>query len=241
MPDSSHQTRSLILGPALCAVLLGAMTLQGRNYRTEADFEAFHRTAADEINKLPLVIAPWMGREQPLSDEERQLLQPNAYRCVAYSDTRASALADASRVVLLMVSQCKRANNMSGHYPPICYPNRGYIQTGEQSRDWVVNGLKITGMEYQFERRDRGRSVRTTIYNFMVLPEQGISRDMKAVYASAEDYEQRYYGVAQFQVVFGGTLADKSDDARRERDGIFAELIGPCTGVIRTLADGVPQ
>jgi hypothetical protein len=91
-------------------------------------------------------------------------------------------------------------------------------------------------MEYQFERRDGSRVSRTTVYNFMVLPGQGICRDMKAITASAEDYQQRYYGAAQFQVVFASALADPA--ATAARDAVFAELITPCRDVIAMLSDG---
>jgi hypothetical protein len=241
MSDATHQTRSLILGPVLCTVLLGAMMLQGRTYRTEKDFEPFHARAADAINRISVVIPPWVGREQPLREDERKLLEPNAYRCIAFNDTRASALADPSRVVLLMVAQCKQANKMLGHYPPACYPSRGHMLTNGQGtpRDWTIGRLTVQGMEYQFERKDRENVIKTTVYNFMILPEQGIRRDMKAVTASAEDYEQRYYGAAQVQMVFGAALAENTPDARHERDTIFAELIGPNADVIRILTDGV--
>jgi hypothetical protein len=234
--SSSSQFRWLFFGPVLCTTVLVAMSFENRQYRSEQDFDPFHAHAAQSIESIPLVIAPWMGQTIPLREEESKLLKPNAYRCISFSDTRVSALTDASRTVLLMVAQCKRANYMNGHYPPICYPARGYMQVGERFRDWNLPGQRIEGMEYQFERREYGRIVRTTIYNFMILPQQGIKRDMKAVNASAEDYQQRYYGAAQFQVVFIGALAESG--ARDERDRIFAELITPCSGVIRTLSEG---
>lgn len=237
MSDNGYQLRSLILGPVLCTVLLGAMTLQSRQYRGERDFEPFHSRAAVAINSIPLVISPWMGKEVPLSAEERNLLEPNAYRCIFFFKPDPDP--DKIRNVLLMITQCRNSNKMSGHYPPKCYPSRGYMQTGESVRGWKIAGMPINGMEYQFERKDRGQTMKTTVYNFMILPEQGIKPDMNSINASAEDYEQRYYGAAQFQVVFGGSLAEQTVDARRERDQIFAELIAPCQGVIRTLAEGV--
>lgn len=244
MFDQPYHLRSLIVGPALCAVLLACMMLQGRQYRRDSDPAPFHARAAAAINGIPLVIPPWMGREgeaEALRPEERNLLNPNAYRCITFVDTRAAALSDASRRVVLMVDQCKTSSDMSGHFPPKCYPSRGYIMTNGdgRKRDWEISGRRITGMEYQFERRDRGRIINTTVYNFMVLPAQGIQRDMKAIDASAEDYQQRYYGAAQFQVVFGGTLAEPTSASRSQRDAVFAELIAPCSGVIRTLSDGV--
>jgi hypothetical protein len=94
-------------------------------------------------------------------------------------------------------------------------------------------------MEYFFARHAQGRVGRSAVYNFMVLPEQGVRPDITSVNASAEDYQQRYYGAAQFQFVFGGGLAQATPEARRGRDEAFAELIGPCSGVIATLCDGV--
>lgn len=240
MADSPSYLRSLILGPLLCTGVLVAMSFENRSYRTEADFEPYHTRANAAIDSIPYVIAPWMGQEEPLNAEERRLLKPNAYRCIKFSDTRAVALADPSRMVLLMVAQTRRANDMDGHFPPVCYPSRGYSLVGNEGtpRDWQVADKKIQGMEYQFERRVGTRLERTTVYNFMILPQQGIRRDMKAITASAEDYQQRYYGAAQFQVVFVLSLAEPSQAAREQRDQIFSELIAPCLGVIDTLSKG---
>ncbi|HEY0008374.1 MAG TPA: hypothetical protein VGB55_06600 [Tepidisphaeraceae bacterium] len=237
MSDTSPSLRSLILGPGLCLAVIVAMSLENRQYHDEADIEPFHVKAALAVERIPLVIAPWMGQEIPLTEDERRILSPNAYRCIKFVDTRAAALDDPSRQVLLMVAQCRRAGQMNGHYPPECYPSRGYMPVGsDQRRSWVVNGTVIDGMEYAYERREAGRAVRTSVYNFMVLPNQGIRADMKAINESAEDYQQRYYGAAQFQVVFAGALAEAG--SRGERDKIFAELMNPCLGVIQTLSEG---
>ncbi len=227
----------LVSGPVLCTGLLLAMSLNNRQYRNEDDFEPFHTRAAIAINSIPVVIGPWMGKEGTLRSDELNLLKPNAYRCITFSDTRAEALTDPSRTVHLLIAQCKRANYMENHWPPNCYPSMGYMLIGDTPREWTVAGQTVKGVEYQFERRDRGRIVRQTVYNFMVLPEKGIQPDMKAISSSAEDYQQRYYGAAQIQVVFAGGLAESL--ARGERDTIFAELITPCMGVIRTLSEGV--
>ena len=237
MPESSISFRSLLLGPGLCLLVISSMSLENRRYHNEADIEPFHQKAAQAIEQIPLVIAPWMGTEKPLSADERRILNPNAYRCIEFSDTRAAALTDPSRRVLLMVAQCRRAGQMNGHYPPECYPSRGYMPAAnDHPRTWTVGNRQIDGMEYVFERREGGRVARTAVYNFMVLPNQGIRADMKAINESAEDYQQRYYGAAQFQVVFAGALAEAN--ARGERDAIFQELMIPCLGVIQTLSEG---
>ena len=56
---------------------------------------------------------------------------------------------------------------------------------------------------------------------------------MNGVQAAAEDYQQRYYGAAQFQVVFGSTGAPDLD--QDEHDQIFMTLMQPAVPVIRQL------
>ena len=60
---------------------------------------------------------------------------------------------------------------------------------------------------------------------------------MKGVEQAAEDYQQRYFGAAQFQVVFQSEGA--AQRPREERDEIFATLIGPNIHLIETLTSGV--
>jgi hypothetical protein len=103
-----------------------------------------------------------------------------------------------------------------------------------------VNGFHIPGYEYQFTEVFQGQTARTTVYNFLIVPGRGIVRDMKGVEQAAEDYQQRYYGAAQFQVVFHGQ-ASAGERSREERDEIFATLMGPNIKLIETLTSGVLQ
>src|SRR5688500_10029440 len=97
------QLRSLILGPVLCTAVLVAMSCEERRYVAEPCREPFHARAARAIDSIPLAIPPWMGSEIPIGKEERELLKPNAYRCIEYVDTRAEAITDPSRSVKMMV------------------------------------------------------------------------------------------------------------------------------------------
>jgi hypothetical protein len=126
---------------------------------------------------------------------------------------------------------------MVGHYPPICYRSQGMTPEPQYSRprDWTIEGTKIPGFEYHFSEVSQGLTSYTTVYNFFVIPGKGIARDMKGVEEAAEDYQQRYFGAAQFQVVFHGLAS--TDISRDERDEIFASLIGPNLKVIETLKD----
>ena len=109
-----------------------------------------------------------------------------------------------------------------------------------EPRDWHVGDMTIPGVEYGFEQKLVGQTYRTTVYNFFVVPggrsNNPLRRDMDAVRDAAEDYQQRYYGAAQFQVVFQGLSS--ADLPRSERDEIFQTLIEPTIPVIKTLSSG---
>jgi hypothetical protein len=152
----------------------------------------------------------------------------------------------------LLIVQCKQSGDMVGHFPPICYPSHGWENICPDKklkgwpRDWIVGNQRIRGMEYQFCQTENGQTKIITDYNFMVVPGRGIVRDIQGVEQAAEDYQQRYYGAAQFQVVFQATSSDQL--SREERDEIFCTLMGPAIPVIRqldttlkTLKSGVSQ
>ena len=119
---------------------------------------------------------------------------------------------------------------MNGHWPPNCYPNSGQEQVYATPREWVVDGFPIRGTEYGFRQATGTSSTRTVVYNFLIVPGQPHTlADMVGLRKAAEDYRQRFYGAAQFQLVMDGDLS------RQDRDGIFDTLMTPCVPVIQTL------
>ena len=90
--------------------------------------------------------------------------------------------------------------------------------------------------EYRFTQLYQGQVLRTTVYNFFIVPKKHVVADMKAVETAAEDYQQRYYGAAQFQVVFHSLAS--VDLSQAERDDIFATLMAPNLTLIQTLTSG---
>lgn len=219
--------------------LLSAISLEHRRYRSEADFEPYHARVREAVAKLPVSIDPWAGERVPLTAPAQRLLQPNAEYCVRFRDASVAGLADPSRTALLLLVQCKRTSDMRGHWPPRCYPAQGDVLERQIPHEWDVAGKKIKGIEYRFTRAVGALVLRTTVYNFIVLPEKGIVADMKDVEQSAEDYQQRYYGAAQFQLVFGGPLAEPENG--KTRDEIFSQLLSPTVPVIETLSSGLAE
>src|SRR2546423_2638408 len=220
--------------PLMSAMLLGGIVLEQRQHLTPQDVEPYHARAKAAIDGVPHFIGTWTGSDEPVPLAAQKLLRPNAILSRTYSDNSRSNGEHAS----MLIVQCRDSRDMVGHYPPICYRAKGNVLDEKYSgpRDWKVGSATIPGYEYQFTELRQGQISRTTVYNFLIVPKRGIVRDMKGVEAAAEDYQERYYGAAQFQVVFEGFAS--SDRAREERDEIFATLIGPCINVIETLTSG---
>jgi hypothetical protein len=125
---------------------------------------------------------------------------------------------------------------MVGHYPRNCYRAIGNEMVAATPRDWSAGppggAVAVPVTEYHFKQTKNGRTDWTIVYNFMIVPGRGLVRDMEGVKAAAEDYQQRYYGAAQFQVVFHAQLTQAQRD---EIFGLFLEALVP---TIRTLNSG---
>jgi hypothetical protein len=92
--------------------------------------------------------------------------------------------------------------------------------------------LTIHGKEYEFSDRVGDQTYQRVVYNFLIIPGRGIVRDMDAVSSAAEDYQERYYGAAQFQMVISAAVP------RAERDRVFAQMVGARPDIIKTLMSG---
>jgi len=232
--------RFALLPPIMSVGLLVGIMAENRTYLKPDDFEPYHRHAKVAIESLPNMIRSWNGvdADDQIPKEAQILLKPNKILFRRYTDTSLASL-NSPRLADLLIVQCKQSGDMVGHYPPICYPSHGEQMVVNQPRDWQVGRMTITGMEYQFVKIEDGQEKRKTVYNFMIVPNRGMVRDMDGVKAAAEDYQQRYYGAAQFQVVFHGL--SELDLKQDERDEIFKTLMEPAVPVIEQLSKGAIQ
>jgi hypothetical protein len=223
--------------PILCCGLLAGMVAEQRRHLTPEDVEPYHTRARVAVDGVPYIIGDWTGQNNPVPLAAVKLLHPNAILSRLYSDN-AAGTSHRARSAHLLIVQCRDSRDMLGHYPPICYRAKGMSleQKNSGPRDWKLGDKPIGGYEYQFSEVKDGHINFTTVYNFLIVPGKGIVRDMKGVEQAAEDYQQRNFGAAQFQVVFSGT---ESASARQERDEIFAALIGPNLKLLETLTSGV--
>ena len=224
---------SIIAAPALCLLVLGGIAWENGRHAKPQDAEPFHQVAKAAVESWPSAAGDWVGRDVPLTQGAIQLLKPNGHFCRQFYNTRERY----RRPVSLLVVQCRDPIDMSGHYPPNCYPNSGQPMAFSRERSWTVPGLRqpIRGMEYHFEAGSMLRPTRTVVYNFFVLPGKGVVPEMGEVRKASGDYQRRHYGSAQIQVVFDENPSE-ADPAWR--DQVFATLIGARPAVLDALNPG---
>jgi hypothetical protein len=223
---------AISIAPILSMGLLIGMVGQASRHIKPGDVEPFHQRAKEELASYPYYVGTWVGQDEPVTQAAVQLLRPNYILSRRYTNTSGQGLAPHGTFQLLVV-QCRDSRDMVGHYPPICYPAHGQTLVSETPRDWIVGDLKVTGTEYHFAYRSAEQGIiKRVVYNFLIIPGHGIARNMKAVMAAAEDYQERYYGAAQFQLVFSGALSQEA------RDSILEQGVGARPDIVKALMSG---
>lgn len=234
---------SVLIAPLACVLMLVGAGWVQRDLRSPESFEPYHAKAKVAIEAIPTNMGSWTGTERKVEPAAQQLLRPNIIRSLVLTDNRVESLRGPQRSVFLTIVQCRRALDMLGHYPPRCYPAIGDTLRSSREKSWVVDDgtpekLNITGTEYEFERIVEGQTRRRIVYFFMVVPGKGIARDMKALEEAADDYQQRYYGAAQFQVVFDAILGQGLSEA--QRDETYSTLMREVAPAIKALQNPNP-
>ncbi len=162
--------------------------------------------------------------DHKLPDGAVALLKPNLTICRTYLKPRFQFL----------LVQCRDARDMGGHYPPICYPANGCVVVGDKEgrvMNWTIEGKTFVGKEYEFSHLEEGQTRTQIIDNLLILPRRQdcYVQDIKWVRGFAADYTQRFYGAAQIQFVFDGTVPEN------ERRDIMTQLIGKNMNLLTAL------
>jgi hypothetical protein len=219
---------SIVAAPTLCLGLLGGVIWENQRHVRPADTNPFHERARAAVDAWPRIAGEWVNeKDDKLPAAAIQLLKPNAIFYRVYSRGGASPTSAG-----LLVVQCRHPDDMSGHYPPNCYPRSGQQTLLKDPRTWHVPGLDqpIRGMEYHFHGGTLEKPTRTVVYDFFVLPGRGIAGDMALVRDASGDYQRRHYGATQIQVIFSDPRLNKE-----VRDETFIELMKAGVGALKTL------
>jgi hypothetical protein len=243
MAKRGKMNRGVWIWPVISALMLIGMMAEARTHVKPADADQHLANCRKAIDAIPFTIAGptgniWSGSTVAVPASATQLLQPNIILSRLYVKHGAESQADIQNVALLIV-HCTDARDLQGHYPANCYPAQGQKQLSKEDRIWHLKDMDIPGIEYHFA--GDGLDEESVVYNFFITPmipgklvshpelNGQVCPDMNSVYLSGEDYQRKYYGAAEFQVV------SKAPMTRQQRDQAFIDLMTPCENVIRTL------
>lgn len=230
MKRSTRSLLTALVSPILSVALLAGVVAEARTRIQAGDAEPYHARVATAIERIPIDIGNWHGKDVPVPPSATRLLRPNVILSRQYVNLVKGWSAQ------LMVVSCRDARDLQGHYPLNCYPANGSKLTEEPlKRTWNVGGETIHGMEYHFSTPNGGGTVDQVVYNFFLIPyvagtrmpagTVGFCPDMTSVYRSGEDYQRRYYGASEVQLV-----TDNSNGAeltQQERDEVLNQILGP--------------
>ena len=231
---------AILASPLLCLCLLAGIALQQRTRLRpdDASVTRYHAEAKRAVNKMPWKVealnSTWTAVEHKPESAAVRLLRPNVILSRRYVQNTTSAR---PMIAELLIVQCRDSRDMTGHYPPICYRNIGHEMVYAKNRDPIMVGHEaVPFTEYKFEKYTHGRAETIFVYNFFIVPGRGVVDDIKGVHEAAEDYERRFFGAAQFQVVMQEAVVPDA----RVREEIFASLLGSHPKLIATLkTDGM--
>jgi hypothetical protein len=219
------------LSPLLCLGLLGAIEAQRATQLEPKDAEPYHARAAAAVRgsarSLLVETELWSAKQVPVPEAAVKLLG-NA-EALRLSFTGRTSGHDCTADLLLV--HCQDSRDMTGHYPPVCYPGSGYTETSRDKTQHVKTaaGLTVPYVEYGFEKETAGRQSKIAVYNFFVIPGRGVVRDIRDVRDAAEDYQRRFFGATQLQLVVSAELPPSW------RDRIFRSMLDANEPLLRAL------
>jgi len=234
-------SRGVWLWPTISILMLAGMVAEARTHVQPTEAEPHLKRCREAIAAFPMTIetpsGTWTGRDTTVPEPAIKLLRPNGDPL-----SRDFVNDETKQMVSLLIVNCEDARYLEGHYPPRCYPAQGEKEIREErkQRTWQLPHIELTGMEYHFAPKsptDQGQ----VVYNFFVMPlvpastvshkelDGVICPDIDSVDRSGEDYQRRYYGAAEFQLVTGPQMS------AQERDRALIDLLSPNEKLLWTL------
>lgn len=217
-------TKNTVVSAMALLFLGGAAVDRKVNMVAPEDTAPYQARIRDAYAQLPMRVGNWIGEETPVPQSAVALLHPNVIISRRYTNFVTG------RAAGFLLTQCADARDMAGHFPPICYPNQGWILQRSEGRHWNVGDLPIDGMEYHF-LRSPDSPAGIVVRNFMILPDGTIAPDMDSVRQSTS-VRRRFYGAGQVQVICDAGVPPE------DQEEIFTSLVKGHLPVITAILAG---
>jgi hypothetical protein len=218
--------------PYLCGVLLVALMLMGGlDARTPAGAEEYRAKVRQAIDAIPYKIGPAVGTDVEPTRAAILLLSPNKIFQRRYVDPVTGWSQS------LLIVHCKDVRDMTGHFPPNCYPAHGWKPEGAERARVQLDGKDLEAMVFRFSKQEAVVSHRMAVLDFFIIPEGG-----GTIFASMDDMERAArpspvggLGVAQIQIVHDENASPQW------REHMIHETMQAIAPALRVIGQGVQR
>lgn len=225
---SSPQRTAFI--PVVSALLLtGLLALRAVEHAPSVSVDRYMAGAASTIDGVPYKIGRFIGVDRSVTPGTVQLLQPNRILQRRYTDP------DTGDAFSLVVVHCGIAKDMTGHYPPNCYPRSGWVSDAPAELVTLDDGgIVIPATMYHFEMQQGVTPERIDILNFFVVPSgpQRFGADIRLVDRASGSAWTSRYGAAQVQIVTGRDMNPE------QREAIWNDALRAISPALSAIAEG---
>ena len=211
----------------VCALMLVGVTAERRSYAPPKSAVEYHARVKAASLAVPMQFGSWIGKDIPVSADAAKMLQPNVLINRQYQNTVTGI-----SVGYLLV-QSKDARAIQDHFPPVCYMTRGYEREMQVPVQWQCEDMLVNGTEYIFSRFGQIDTGSMVIDNFIIMPDGSFMPNMDAAKGAAGDLHKRFFGAAQFQLVFSRQVSEQ------DRQDAMQAFLGESRSVLLAIRSGI--
>lgn len=229
MTKNDNPNRKLVIVAAVVAGFL--MFVSTAAYRVlTARLEAPVNTtpiSPAALERLPLQIGDWMGREVPLDEAIVRATDTDAHINRSYSRN------NASQYISLYIASGVKVRDLMPHRPEVCYTGAGWTRIDKRSIELPLSdGMKLPCNVLQFSRGTLNTK-KTVLLNYYIVDGQ-YCRDVSGLRFKAWRGSGRVRYVAQIQILAFATSNLTADLAERIISDFAAESASSISGLFES-------
>jgi hypothetical protein len=210
----------------LCVLLATRLWEQSPNVGTEA----YMARVAEEVDSIPYRIGDYVGVDGQVTPGVIELLKPNRILQRQYTDP------ESGEGFSLILVHCGIAKDMTGHYPPNCYPRAGWVESsGMETLPLELTDVLIPARLYHFRLENDPVPAGLDILSFFVVPSgpQRFGPDIRLVDMASRSPSASLLGAGQVQILTSQDLPDE------RREHIWKLVIQTIYPALSEIAEGV--
>lgn len=210
-------------------LMLGLPMVLSHEVHSKQSEDSKQQQVTEALEGAPYRIENWEGVDVPVPTAAIEMLRPSAILSRNFTNV------EDGRAASLVVIHCTDARDMDGHFPPVCYPSRGWIhdRNVDEQFSLVVGEKQIPVTLYHFRGGvDLGLPGRLHVFNFFLQANGVLTPDRPVVNHLLERHSRSARGIVQVQVVMSGQFAMEDATAAA------STLLQGAMPLLKTLAEG---